>query len=41
MYLAHPVLTMLALSQNADNAPTESSLIRGTYTTLLMPNAVA
>lgn len=41
MYKSHPLLTMLAFSQNADNAATVSNLIRGTYTTLFMPNAVA
>ncbi|KAG7568158.1 hypothetical protein ISN45_Aa04g009930 [Arabidopsis thaliana x Arabidopsis arenosa] len=37
----HPVLTMVALLHSADNAYTISGLIRGTYTTLFIPNAVA
>jgi hypothetical protein len=41
MYKSHPLLTMLAFSQNADNAATVSNLIRGMYTTLFMPNDVA
>jgi hypothetical protein len=41
MYKSHPLLTMLAFSQNADNAATVSNLIRGMYTTLFMPNVVA
>jgi|APAra0007618257_1042622.scaffolds.fasta_scaffold04282_7 hypothetical protein len=32
---------MVALSHSADNADTVSGLIRGTYTTLFIPNAVA
>lgn len=39
--VSHPVLTMVALSHSADNADTVSGLIRGTYTRLFIPNAVA
>ena len=40
-FMSHPVLTMLASSENVDNAATMSNLIRCTQTTLLIPNVVA